>query len=510
MKHQGYAAAAAFLVLTGCASLPRELRHEIQEAANRLLEAQKQFQKNADEIKSDINYSPDLFKTVATDWTGRLQAAKSKLDAAESDRRELKRPDDSLSKNLPRVHQLLSDEDRLRQTALDEASTIEAQANRWLDFQRNLPHYLAKMKEQHDSVHSADFTEVARTVEKAEQDWPAKRADLDQRLQTLRTATDRADRQWQTTEAERQAASDGKASGSQIATLIQADDVIESADNLPAEAQQLSALCAQLYYAWDEVLVDLDQVHERQSLVYREKLKTVRTHFAEAGDKSPQTSDEINWGEVQPDAYQAVENDLGMAISHKDAGLYDSEAQTTAQPAGFAYIAPPSVGSNQYGYWTHNDQGSFWTFLPEYLTMRELFWGNSYRPIVVDEYNHYDTYARQGRTWYGEASPAAPPKYGTHGTFTQEHYAGSRYVQSGGFRNSAYASHQSAATPAAPRMGDAPESDNSQGKRFGRPVGPTPQGKRFGGGNSPPSGKRFGGGNSPPRGKRFGGGARRK
>jgi hypothetical protein len=41
-----------------------------------------------------------------------------------------------------------------------------------------------------------------------------------------------------------------------------------------------------------------------------------------------------------------------------------------------------------------------------------------YRPIVVNEYNSYYTYARQGRTWNGETSPAAPPKYGTHGTFT--------------------------------------------------------------------------------------------
>jgi hypothetical protein len=126
--------------------------------------------------------------------------------------------------------------------------------------------------------------------------------------------------------------------------------------------------------------------------------------------------------------------------------------------------------------------------------MRELFWGNSYRPIVINEYNSYDTYARQGRTWYGETSPAAPPKYGTHGTFTQEHYANSRYVQSGGFKGSTFASRPSAATPAAPGMGNAPQSDNSQGKRFGRPAGPTPLGKHFGGGNSPPPGKRFGGG----------------
>jgi len=509
MKHQRHAAIAAFLLLTGCASIPRELRHEIQEADDRVLQAQKQFQKDADEIKSDFNYSPDLFKTVSSDWTGRLNAAKSKLDAAEADRRELKRLDDSLRNNLPRVRQLLTDEDRLRRTAIDEANTIEAQASRWLDFQHNLPHYLAKMKEEHDSAHGADFTEVTRTVEKAERDWPAKKADLDQRLQTLRTAADRADQQWQATEAERQAASEGKASGAQVATLIQANDAIESTANVAAEKQQLDGLCGQLYYAWDKVLEDLDQDHEGPALVYREKLKTVRTQFAEAGDKSPQTSTDVDWVNIEPDAYRAVENDLGMAIAHKDAGLYDSEAQTTAQPAGFAYIAPPSVGSNQYGYWTHNEQGSFWTFLPEYLIMRELFWGNSYRPIVVNEYNSYYDYARQGRTWYGETSPAAPPKYGTHGTFTQQRYAGSRYVQSGGFKNSAYGSRPSAATPAAPRMGSAPQSDDSQGKRFGRPADPTPQGKRFGGGNSPPAGKRFGGGNRPPAGRRFGGARRR-
>jgi hypothetical protein len=510
MKHQVYAATTTFFLLAGCASLPRELRQEIQEADIRLLQAQKQFQSEADSIKSDFAYAPDLFRTVSSDWTGRLKAAKTRLDAAETNRRELKRLDDSLRKNLPRVHQLLADEDRLRQTAIDEANAIEAQANRWLDFQRNLPHYLARMTDAHDAVHGADFTEVARTVEKAGQDWPAKKADLDRRLETLRTAPDRADRQWQATEAERQAASEGKASGAQVATLIQADDVIESTANLPAEEQQLDSLCGQLYYAWDQVLEDLDQDQQGPSLVYREKLKTVRTQFAEAGDRSPQTSTDVNWMDVEPDAYRAVENDLGMAIAHKDAGLYDSEAQTTAQPAGFAYIAPPSVGSNHYGYWTHNEQGSFWTFLPQYLIMRELFWGNSYRPIVVNEYNSYYTYARQGRTWYGETSPAAPPKYGTHGSFTQQHYAGSRYVQSGGFKDSAYASRPSAAMPAAPRMGNAPQSENSQGKRFGKPAGPTPSGKHLGGGNSPPSGKRLGNGNSPPAGKRLGGGARRR
>jgi hypothetical protein len=501
-----YALVTLALLLTACASLPRELRRQISDADSRLLQAQSQFRKAADEIKADLNHSPDLFKAVAADWNNRLNTAKSKLDAAETDRRELSRLDKSGDKNgIPRVRQLLTDEDRLRQTALDEANAVSAQANRWLDFQRNLPHYMAKMQQQHDSVHGADFTAVTRAVEKAEQDWPGKRADLDRRLETLRSAPDRAEQEWKATEAEREVAQSGKASGAQVATLIQAEDVIETSANLPAEEQQLEGLCGQLYYAWDKVLDDLDVREAGASSVYREKVKTVRTHFAESGDHAPQTSTDVRWVDVSPSAYQSVENDLGMAISHKDAGLYDSEAANTAQPAGFAYIAPPNVGSNQYGYWTHNESGSFWTFLPQYLIMRQLFWGNSYRPIVVNEYNTYYNYARTGRTYYGESSPAAPPKYGSHGTFTQQNYGSSRYVQSGGFKNSSFASRQSpqaspsTGAPPAPRMGNAP-SDDSQGKRFGRPAGATPAGKRFGGGGNSP----------PPSGKRFGGGARRR
>jgi hypothetical protein len=360
---------------------------------------------------------------------------------------------------------------------------------------------MAKMREEHDAGHTTDFGAVTHTVEKAEKDWPQKQADLEKRLETLKSVPDRADAAWKATEGERQAAADGKASGAQVATLIEANDTISAAANLPEEERQLQAMCGQLYYAWDKILDDLDVRHDGAESVYREKLKTVRTEFAESGDHSPRTLTDTKWVDVSPAAYQTVESDLGMAISHKDAGLYDSEAVNIPQPAGFAYIAPPSMGSNQYGYWSHDEHGgSFWTFLPQYLIMRELFWGHSYQPIVVNEYNTYYNVARTGRTYYGETTTAAPPKYGSHGTFTQQNYGASRYVQSGGFKNSAFASgasRQSApptASPAQPRMGDASPSDNSQGKRFGRPAGPTPSGKRFGAGASPPSGRRFGGG----------------
>jgi hypothetical protein len=231
-------------------------------------------------------------------------------------------------------------------------------------------------------------------------------------------------------------------------------------------------------------------------------LTTVRTHYTDVAAKKTEISSENKWVDVPAPTYRAVENDLGMTIAHKDAGLFDSEAQNQAQPPGFAYIAPPSVGSNQYGYWSHEGGQSVWTWLPEYLIMRELLWGHSYRPIYINEFNGYQTALRSGRTYYGQETPAAPPKYGSHGTFTQQRYANSRYVQSGGYSGSAYASNRSAGSAASSRPGPslAPRDEGSAGKRFGGSSG----GQKFGGSSS---GQRFGAPRSAPRssGHSFGG-----
>jgi hypothetical protein len=67
-------------------------------------------------------------------------------------------------------------------------------------------------------------------------------------------------------------------------------------------------------------------------------------------------------------------------------------------------------------------------------------WGHSYRPIPSYEWESYRTARSSGQTYYGRDEAAGVPKYGTHGTFTQQHYADSRYVRSsGGYGNSKYA-----------------------------------------------------------------------
>ncbi len=228
------------------------------------------------------------------------------------------------------------------------------------------------------------------------------------------------------------------------------------------DPKDLNAKVNQLYESWDKVLEDL----EESGSTYREKIKTVR-------NRQGHISDSTGWVDVSAPQYRSVEKDIGMAIAHKDIGQYDSEASNVPQPAGYAYIAPPGQ-RNQYGYWSQNEHGSFWTFLPEYLIMQHLFWGHSYQPVYINEYNGYSTALRRGTSYYGQETPAAPPKFGTHGTFTQQNYSGSRYVAGRNFHPSV------------------PPSDPA-GHRFGTGSSRPPSGQRFGSGGGSSSGRRFGG-----------------
>jgi hypothetical protein len=504
-----YVAIAGALLLVSCGGLPRALRNQIASEKTGLQQAERQLQHSLDTVKADIAHSPDLFKnaSVSTEWPARLQSARGTLDRAKNDLQQLDRVSD-----VRRAEQLLNEERGLRQSVVRDAESVESDANSWLDFEKNIPHYLAAMQREYDEIHAVDLAPLAVVVQKAEQDWPAKKAVLDGRLASLRQSEEAAGTQWRATESARQDAAAGTAKGPEIATLIEANDVLQrDGSKLTHDANELRADCGQLYDAWDKVLADLEVAHRGDDTVYSEKLTTVRTHYVDVAAKKTEISSDNKWVDVPAPSYRAVENDLGMTIAHKDAGLFDSEAQNQAQPPGFAYIAPPSVGSNQYGYWSHEGGQSVWTFLPEYLIMRELLWGHSYRPIYINEYSGYQTAVRSGRTYYGQETPAAPPKYGSHGTFTQQRYANSRYVQSGGYSGSAYSSNRSAGSSARPESGfsqsrPGPQEDGSAGKRFGGSSG----GQKFGSSKPGPgssSGQRFGTPRSAPRssGHSFGG-----
>lgn len=495
--------AAAFAVLVACmGGLPHSLRREIAIESDKLHEAEQEFQHAQDILRQDLAQAPDLFRDVPApnEWATRLKTDRENLDSAERDEKELEELNRRNRADSRRhAEMLLNAERNLRGTAIKDSRAVEAAVTKWLDFGHNPAVHLAQMKRNYDGVRAADLTPVSKTVEQAEHDWPAKKTALDDRLNALCELPKQAEAQWSSSEAARQSADEGKLTSPQLATLVQAEDTLsDEAKQINVKGDELRGLSGQLYYSWDKILTDLDTDHYGSDRTYRERIKTVRTHYIDVAAKKTEVSSDEHWVTVSEPAYHAVENDLGMAIAHKDAGLFDSEAQNIPQPAGFAYIAPESQGSNQYGYWTHSGGQSVWTWLPEYLILRDLLWSHDYRPVVLDEYRGYRTAQRSGQTYYGQSTPASPPKYGTHGTFTQTHYADSRYVQKGGFKGSAFDPHT---RPGGPSIFSGSHPD----QRGGFSSGEKDAGRQFGRGAGSPSGKRFGspGGFRGP-GRRFG------
>jgi hypothetical protein len=487
---------ATLLSLWAC-GLPSSLRRDIGYEHDKLQHAEQQFASAEHDLQHDLSQNAQLFAdtSVPAQWAANLDAARAELISAEGadrDLTELVRRNRKDSRY--RAEQLLTKERHLREAALNDAQKVESEAANWLRFAHDPGPEIENMQRVHETIRGFDLAPVSATVEKAEQDWPAKKEALATRLAALRDMQQDTDKQWDGTAAARQDAAAGKLTGPEIAALFQADkDLDREAHGIRSETDELRGQCGQLYNSWDKVLIDLDVSRDGRDREYRERIKTVTTHITDVSSHQTETSANEAWVPVSEPAFHAVENDLGMTLAHKDAGLFDSEAQTTPQPAGFAYIAPESQGSNQYGYWTHSGGNTFWTFLPQYLLLRELLWNHDYRPVVIEDYRGYRAAQTLGHSYYGQTTPSSAPKYGTSGTFTQTRYANSRYVQSGGFRSSAYASHPdhspSAFSSSHNNQRAAPE-PNGAGKRFGAGAG-SPSGRRFG--RSPGAGRRFGG-----------------
>ena len=141
------------------------------------------------------------------------------------------------------------------------------------------------------------------------------------------------------------------------------------------------------------------------------------------------------------------------------AGKYDSEAERTAQPPAYAYVAPPGE-RNSYGYWG----GGIWHWLPQYLILSQML--HMSRPMVItsgdfdayqaarrhgdifygrnDEYRAY----RGGSGWsWGRSGSNSAPSSSSGGwykerpkTWGSSGYGGSKYQSHGGYSGSKYQS----------------------------------------------------------------------
>jgi hypothetical protein len=416
--------------------LPGSLRKQIDAERAALTTAQNQIRADQDTVTREVQSDPALFRnlTASQPWPGGFQQAGNTLQSANSDMSELTRLEQhGHRRDQQPAEALLAHERSLRNSAVNQASAIQTDAAQWIGRKQRLPEEIQQMAQSYTAVHAFDFGPVTAVVMRAETDWPDKKADLETRLAALKGIVSRDESLWQTSaDVRRQAASSNTGNLDYGTLLTAAEELKSDSASLPRKSGELQSLTGQLYDSWDKVLVDMEVRGSGSNRAWDQKIRTVRT---QAGA----TTSQEQWVGVSQVTYDAMRNDLGMAIEHKPTGKYDFEAERVAQPAGFAYIAPLSQGSNQYGYWEHRDGQSFWVFYGQYALLRDLLFNHTYRPLPSGEWEEYRSYRTRGQTYYGNDAEGAP-KYGSNGTATQERYGGSSYARSGGFRNSPYAS----------------------------------------------------------------------
>jgi hypothetical protein len=431
------------VLFAGLDGLPRDVKAQIASERKAFTAAQSQLQSAQADVSRNLSSESALFGALpsAREYPDRLGRAAGSLSSAGQSLAELEQLEkQNRPADRPRAEALLAREKLVRTAAVADAENVRKDAAHWVDLKQHLPQEVQDMERDYKAIHAVDLSAAAAAAQKAEADWPEKKNDLESRLATARGIQTRSDELWQATTEARRAAAANDYAKVDFGTLFAAADTLKTgAADLPKQAEQLKTLSAQLYESWDKILVDMETRGIGNAREYDQKIKTVRTTVADAtGKEGTATSDE-KWVDVSKAQYQAMEKNLGMAIEHKPAGKYDTESERVAQPAGFAYMAPPGQ-SNQYGHWEQNNGTSFWVFYGQYALMRDLLFNHSYRPLEYREYHDYYTYRQRNETYYGRDPTTQAPRYGTSGTATQEHYSGSTFAKSGGFKDSKYAS----------------------------------------------------------------------
>ena len=432
------------VLFAGLDDLPRDVRGQIATERSAYGAAQSTVKAAREELANDLAKEAALFGALpsAKEYGARLEHADSSLGSAGRDLEELAKLEKANRRaDRDRAVTLLAHVKPLRTGAVADAEGVRKDATHWIELKQHLPQEVQEMERDYRAIQAVDLAGASAAVQKAGQDWPEKKADLDSRLSGAKEMAAQSDELWRTSADARRAAAANDVAKVDFAGLFAAADALKTtATELPKQNEQLKTLSAQLYQSWDKILADMEVRGVGNAKEYDQKIRTIRTTVADAtGTPGASASDE-KWVDVTRAQYEAGEKNLGMAVEHKAAGKYDTESERVVQPAGFAYMAPPGQ-SNQYGHWDHHDGRDFWVFYGQYALMRDLLFNHqAYRPFERYEYYDYRTYQQRNQTYYGRDATTSAPKYGTSGTTTQEHYSGSTFAKGGGFKDSKYAS----------------------------------------------------------------------
>jgi hypothetical protein len=450
----------ALVATAGLDNLPPAL-HKSIEAANAILVSNRSsFDQDRSRVENALTAEPALFQKEAESWHTRLSRDSAQLDTAA----EKLTTAQQLAKANRRADEYDVERDldqfkSLSQEVLSDTSALRTESERWISAKRSLPDRIRAMGATYQSLEAVDSDPALAPVRKAMLDWPAKRDDLQTRLNGLKDFETQGQKIWDSSAMLRSQAESGGMADSDIETLLSEADQLDTAAREAKEAETADeALAGQLYVSWDKLLLETERGRDP-----RQRVRLVETRFPDATLAHGTTTSEERWETLSAFRTRDAQENTGMVIERKEAGKYDSEAEKAVQPPAYAYMAPPGQ-SNNYGSWS----GGSWHWLPEYLILSQLL--SPPRMIVTaPDYEAYQNARRRGEVFYGNnggygqrytPSPYQPrpyvPRPSTGGTSVPSYsrpppaspppsqgYAGSRYQNHGGFAGSQYQSHGS-------------------------------------------------------------------
>jgi hypothetical protein len=427
--------------------LDRGVRERAEAELKNFSEAETQFASARKEVEDALVRYPLLFKVTETDqsYSTRFDAAAEGLQNAEPTRDKLQALlDENDKETRVEVGEAINELQVARLDASKEASEMQEDIRKLLEFQRELATKLPQLEADYEAIQQFDTSAIDELTERAVADWPEKQVDLNRRVGLFKISIKDASDRWTYTEAQRERAKKGEATGADVVALMKtATRIHQIRESLASAEIQMRELIDQLYWSWDKMLVDME-IQEGAEVGFRQKFQVVRTRVVivpegqeDEAEPTEMRRDDAMWKTVDKATYESMKDKLGMSVQHKPAGKFDHEATSLIQPPGYAHMCPVEQRRNHYGYWRQRGTVYHWYYYRPYYPMRTWLWGPTYIPVTGRTYNDYDAHRRSGRTYYGRDA-AGRPLHGSSGSITKKTYASSRYVTTNGFRNTQY------------------------------------------------------------------------
>lgn len=410
----------------------RLARQELQSLDSQSRELQAGSQTVSNALRDHARLFDDSTRTA---WKERLKDAEQQLAAADRAAAEARA---LLEENDPEHESdLVTTIDRVRsarETAVAEIGALLNAARRRVEFAKDRPAFLARVKTHLQTVEGIDLDGLRAEVSGAANRWEQKSADLNRRLQLIAKMVDDARTASTLANSQNEAFEKDPATADLDAFFAADRSLNQLAADAPQAISNLRERIAQLDVSWDEMLVDMEIVESGNRYQFFHSIKRVTTPAVvgseDEGAEAVAPTEETRRVSVNSATFKRHEKDLGMVLRHKPAGKYDDEAEASTQPPGYAYMAEPGQ-RNRYGYWQNRGGSSFWVWYGQYSLMRNLFYGPTYYPVRASSWSGYHRSRTTGRTFYG--TDTNKPRWGSGGSYTSSRYASSSYKRNSGY-----------------------------------------------------------------------------